>query len=193
MQHFYQNIDGWFSYEHLYREAVRQAPNGAHFVEIGSFKGCSGSFLAVELINSGKEFTLDLIDTWEGSSEHQLGAACEVKEVVEGTLYETFLRNMEPVKGRFNPIRMKSQDAVHLYADNSIDFIMIDGEHTVEAVTNDIRAYLPKMKKGGIMTGDDAWPADSTRPAAYPWVAATNELTKYGVTFPGNHFVAIIT
>lgn len=193
MQHFYENIDGWFSYAHLYQEAVRTAKPGARFVEIGSFKGRSSAFLAVEIINSGKNIQLDLIDTWAGSSEHQAGAACEVKEVVEGTLYETFLKNMEPVKGHYNAIRLSSQEAVHLFPDNSIDFIMIDGEHTVEAVTKDILAYLPKMKKGGIMTGDDAWPADATRPAAYPWVAASKELAKYGVTFPSNHFYAVIS
>ena len=187
MEHFYQNIEGWFSYDYLYKNAVANAQDGAVFVEIGSFKGRSSAFLAVEIINSGKNIRLDLIDTWQGSTEHQKGGECEVPEVVEGTLYDTFLKNMEPAKGHFNAIRMSSQEAAALYPDNSIDFIMIDGEHSVEAVAADIRAYLPKMKKGGVMTGDDAWAG------AAPRIAAQQELAKYNVSFPGIHFYAVIT
>ena len=47
MDHFYQNIEGWFSYENLYREAVANAKDGAHFVEIGSWQG-SGPLIAAQ-------------------------------------------------------------------------------------------------------------------------------------------------
>ena len=186
MQHFYQNIEGWFSYEWLYRAVADLAEDGDLFVEVGSFKGRSSAFLAVELINSGCNVKLDLIDTWAGSIEHQKGAECEVKEVVEGTLYETFLNNMKPVEGHYNAIRLPSQEAAKLYEDGSIDFIMIDGAHDFDSVVADIRAFLPKMKKGGIMTGDDAWEGSDPRRAA------EQELAKYGVQFPNNHFYAVI-
>jgi hypothetical protein len=188
MQHFYQNIDGWFSYEYLYRHAVERAQPGALFVEIGSFKGRSSAYMAAEIFHSGKNIRFDCIDTWLGSIEHQKGAECEVKEVVEGSLYETFLENMKPAEGYYNPVRMTSLEAAKLYEDNSIDFLMIDGEHSVEAVTADIRAYLPKMKRGGLMCGDDAQTHNA------PYQAAINELSKYNVQFPtGGHFYAIIT
>ena len=186
MEHFYQNIEGWFSYEWLYSHVATLAEDGDLFVEVGSFKGRSGAFLAVELLNSGVNVQLDLIDTWEGSIEHQQGAECEVKEVVDGTLYETFINNMKPIEGRYNAIKMTSQEAANNYADESIDFIMIDGAHDFGSVVADIRAFLPKMKKGGIMTGDDAW-ADSD-----PRRAAEQELGKYNVQFPNNHFYAVI-
>jgi len=186
MEHFYQNIDGWFSYENLYRQAVKDAPDNARFVEIGSFKGRSSAFLAVEIINSGKNIKVDFIDTWMGSIEHQEGGECEIKEVVEGTLYQTFLRNMSPVKYHYHHLRMDSVEAASLYEDNSIDFIMIDGAHEAEAVTQDITAWLPKMKKGGIMTGDDAWPGSG------PWTAAQPLLSKYNVQLVHPHFIARI-
>lgn len=186
MEHFYQNIEGWFSYEWLYKEVAQLAEDGDLFVEVGSFKGRSSAFLAVELINSGSKVKLDLIDTWEGSVEHQKGAECEVKEVVEGTLFEVFKENMKPVEGQYNAIRMKSTDAAALYANESIDFLMIDGAHEFDSVVADIRAFLPKMKKGGIMCGDDCWPG------ADPRRAAEQELSKYNVQFPNNHFYAVI-
>jgi hypothetical protein len=36
---------------------------------------------------------------------------------------------------------------------------MIDGDHSYEAVKADIQAWLPKMKRGGVISGDDyMWP-----------------------------------
>jgi len=185
MEHFYQNIEGWFSYDYIYKHAVETATDNELFVEVGSFKGRSSAYLAVEIANSGKKIRFDCIDTWAGSIEHQQGAECEVKEVVDGTLYEAFLKNIEPVKHIINPVRMTSLEAAKLYEDNSVDFIMIDGEHTYEAVKADIQAWLPKMKNGGVMTGDDAFSQLVVR-------AATEELGKYGVQFPGVHFYATI-
>jgi len=185
MEHFYQTIDGWFSYDYIYKHVVDTAEDGELFVEVGSFKGRSSAFMAVEIANSGKKIRFDCVDTWAGSVEHQAGAECEVKEVVEGTLYETFLNNLKPAEGYFNPVRMTSLEAAQQYEDNSIDFIMIDGEHSYEAVKADIQAWLPKMKNGGVMTGDDAFSMEVRK-------AAQECLREYGVEFPGVHFYAVI-
>lgn len=185
MEHFYQTIDGWFSYDYIYKHVVDTAEDGELFVEVGSFKGRSSAFMAVEIANSGKKIRFDCVDTWAGSVEHQAGAECEVKEVVEGTLYETFLNNLKPAEGYFNPVRMTSLEAAQQYEDNSIDFIMIDGEHSYEAVKADIQAWLPKMKNGGVMTGDDAFSMEVRK-------AAQECLREHGVEFPGVHFYAVI-
>jgi predicted O-methyltransferase YrrM len=186
MEHFYNNIEGWFSYDYIYKHAVETAQDGELFVEVGSFKGRSSAYLAVEILNSGKKIQFDCVDTWEGSSEHQEGALAEVKEVVAGTLYETFTNNMKPVEGLYRAVRMTSLEAASQYADNSIDFLMLDGAHEYEAVKLDILAFLPKMKNGGVITGDDVW--DGTGPAK----AAQELLAQYSVSFPGTHFYAVI-
>lgn len=186
MEHFYQNIEGWFSYEYIYKHAVTQTRNDALFVEIGSFKGRSSAYMATEIINSGKSIQLYCVDTWAGSTEHQAGGECEVKEVVEGTLYETFLNNMKPVEGHYTPLRMTSLEAVSHFADQSIDFLMIDGEHSFDAVASEIRAYIPKMRPGGLMTGDDCW-GEVAR-------AVVEELSNkgYEVQYTGSHFQCVI-
>lgn len=48
-----------------------------------------------------------------------------------------------------------SMAAVKRFADNSLDFVYIDGDHSYEAVTDDIKAWWLKLKRGGIMAGDD--------------------------------------
>lgn len=177
MEHFYQNIDGWFSYEDIYRAVVDRAEDGDLFVEIGSFKGRSSSFMAVEIINSGKAVKFDCIDTWRGAAEHQ-----NIEEVINDTLYDVFTENMKPVEGHYTAIRMPSVEAAALYEDASIDFLLIDGDHTFEAVCADIAAFLPKMKKGGIMAGDDAWQGTDPRRAA-------EHMFGNDVDFPGIHFI----
>ncbi|WP_428559561.1 MAG: class I SAM-dependent methyltransferase [Solidesulfovibrio sp. DCME] len=48
-----------------------------------------------------------------------------------------------------------SFEASALFDDSSLDFVYIDGDHTLEAVEQDIKAYLPKLKVGGLLIGDD--------------------------------------
>ena len=52
-------------------------------------------------------------------------------------------------------IRAFSEKAAKLIEDNSLDFAYIDGNHQYEFVKKDIELYYPKVKKGGIVGGDD--------------------------------------
>jgi predicted O-methyltransferase YrrM len=63
MEHFYQQIEGWFDFQNLYSEMVERYPSGSHFVEIGAWFGCSTSYMAVEIANSDKLIWFDTIDT----------------------------------------------------------------------------------------------------------------------------------
>jgi SAM-dependent methyltransferase len=151
MEHFYNNIgEDWFSYPNLYKSIVENNQDGAHIVEIGSWKGRSASFMAVEIINSNKNIKFDCVDTWEGSIEHKT-----YDVITEEKLYDIFLSNIEPVKHIVNPVRMTSIEASKLYDDNSLDFVFIDASHEYEDVKQDILAWLPKVKIGGILAGHD--------------------------------------
>lgn len=158
MKHFYNNIQGWFTFPKLYSEVVSRFPSGSHFVEIGVWKGKSASYMGVELINSKKNIQFDCIDTWEGSEEH-LEAGGEAFEANLLTnkdwIWECFLSNISPVKNVINPIRKNSREAVNLYKDKSLDFVFIDAAHDYENVLKDIQAWFPKVKAGGIFAGHD--------------------------------------
>ena len=52
-------------------------------------------------------------------------------------------------------LRDVSENAAKQFADDSIDFVYIDGDHTYEGVTTDITAWWPKVRTGGILSGDD--------------------------------------
>lgn len=58
-------------------------------------------------------------------------------------------------------IRKASTDAAKDFEDKSVDLVFIDAIHLYQAVKDDIEAWLPKIKKGGIICGDDYVPRDN--------------------------------
>ena len=52
-------------------------------------------------------------------------------------------------------IRKTSMDAVKDFADNSLDFVYIDGNHKFEYVVNDLAEWSKKVRVGGIISGHD--------------------------------------
>jgi len=55
-------------------------------------------------------------------------------------------------------VKARSVEAAKLVPDESLDFVFIDGEHTYPSVTEDIEAWYPKVRKGGIFSGHDYYP-----------------------------------
>lgn len=153
MEHFYQNVEGWFNYPDLFRYAVETAPQEAHFVEIGTWKGQSSAFLAVEIINSGKNIKLDCIDNFTGS-------VIEPGQMFDpdnkaGRLLDVFKNNMRPVVGHYEAIKGDSAESANLYKDESLDFVFIDASHDYESFKKDLFAWFPKVKVGGMISGHD--------------------------------------
>lgn len=52
-------------------------------------------------------------------------------------------------------IKKYSMEAVKDFEDEYFDFVYIDANHQYEYVLEDIKAWLPKVKKGGVLGGHD--------------------------------------
>jgi hypothetical protein len=154
MEHFYQNIQGWFTFPKFYSEIVKQAKDGFHFVEVGSWKGKSTAYLAVEIINSNKQIKFDCVDTWEGDNDINSSYNEPLLNIPDG-LYNHFLENINPVKEFLNPIRLSSLAASALYSDKTLNCVFIDGAHDYKNVSDDIKHWISKIKPGGIISGHD--------------------------------------
>ena len=163
MEHFYRNIQGWFDFQNIYSAIVASAQNGSHFVEVGSWKGSSAAYMAVEIANSEKNIKFDCVDVWTASEP----AYDNDQYIKSNTLFEHFVDNMRPVEGYYNAVRKKSTDAAQDYADASLDFVFIDAEHTYTAVIADITAWLPKVKSGGMLAGHDYATSEGVRKAVH--------------------------
>jgi hypothetical protein len=100
--------------------------------------------------------TLLAVDTWcsrPGYREH-------VTEELWAEIEQDCRRRLRP----FNALVAKadSEEAAWALPDGLLDFVYVDGEHTEAAVLRDLRAWLPKVRKGGVVAGHD-WNLESVR------------------------------
>jgi predicted O-methyltransferase YrrM len=186
LEHYWQDAmfeEGYFTYPNLYSCMVHQFPTNSHFVEVGSWKGRSAAYLAVEIHNSGKVIKFDCVDTWSGSETETAHQSDQY--VKTGTLYEKFLSNTERVKHIITPVRGLSVEMANRYEDDSLDFVFIDGDHRYECVKADIEAWLPKVKAGGIIAGHDYGWCTDVRKAVHDFFGEGQDsyTDRYGVGY----------
>lgn len=151
IDHIHDAVEGWCSVEQqaLYSQIVSNLPStGSHIVEIGTWKGKSTSYLAVEIANSNKTIKFDAIDTFKGSPDHK-----NHPSIVNNTLFTEYLKHIAPVKKYINTIASESSRAVKVYSDQSLDFVFIDSYYSYENVYEDIILWIKKVKPGGIIAG----------------------------------------
>ena len=151
IQHYWEDEkfgEKWFNYQDIYKRIIESVPQGGHIVEVGAWKGASTSYLAVEAQH--EKLCIDVVDTWSGSDEHK-----DMSDIRENSLFGTFIDNLRPVINLINPIRADSVSASKMYAEECLDAVFIDADHRYESVKADILAWMPKVKKGGILAGHD--------------------------------------
>lgn len=149
-----EEIQGWFNdqQQKVYQYLISQTPENGTFVEIGAWLGKSSSYLA----DNTRNLDVIIIDTWEGSPNER---HTNHKLATQTDIYEIFKENMGDRV--YKSIRGLSVEVSKQFDDNSLDTVFIDATHTYEAVKEDIAAWLPKVKIGGILAGDDyvkPWP-----------------------------------
>lgn len=69
---------------------------------------------------------------------------------------------------------MTSLDAAQVIPDHSLDFVYIDANHRYDSVSQDIRAWLPKVYLGGVLCGHDYFSHSSVKKAVDDWAKETN-------------------
>jgi len=146
MDHYFKNLEGWFQFAPFYQIAVQDAPAGSKFCEVGCWLGRSTSYLGVEMINADKGLSLTCVDHWLGGDD-----------IVpyQGDVFADFQKNVEPIKAVLDIRKGNSVDIAKEFADETFYCILIDASHEYENVHADIKAWLPKLARGGIIAGDD--------------------------------------
>jgi cephalosporin hydroxylase len=137
----------------LYQRVVDGLPDPAHVVEVGCFWGRSAIHLATMVRASGKAVQIDCIDIWD---DPRFPRQLEERHGVAGAK-ERFLTNLQRagVLEMIRPITADSTKAAQRYKNRSLDFVFIDAAHDTPKVTADVRAWLPKVKPGGVLAGHD--------------------------------------
>jgi hypothetical protein len=67
------------------------------------------------------------------------------------------MRNIHACGGNdaVRPMMMTSREAAEIFPDRCLDLVFIDGDHSYEAVREDIGLWSPKVRRGGILCGHD--------------------------------------
>ena len=138
--------------------SMYNAPQNPVIVEIGSCRGTSTLAICKGLQAFKKGGQVFCIDPWTGTRTDLEGWMWK-KEIDMGpdAFYQEFEANMKKhdIFHMITPIKKKSNDAYSSFLDNSIDFLFIDGDHEYDALTDDMRLWLPKVKKTGVFCGHD--------------------------------------
>jgi hypothetical protein len=141
---------------------LKNYPNGIRGIEIGVHQGANAYMLLTECSNIGKLTAIDPFLPYY-DVDHFVG-----QEYVESNYLAT-LENLSTFGDRCEVIRARSIDTNNRFDDESMDFVFIDGDHSIRGLLADLIAYEPKVKKGGIVAGHDYWIED-VRIALQAWV-----------------------
>lgn len=168
-----ETVPGWFNFQRLYREVVDSTSNDNRslFVELGFLFGKSTLFMGNEIKKSRKLikfFSVDLFSIKNASqaffdlNEKQKVCPVELTEHLckvgstDGHIgLAREIVSLSDSRDYIQIIPGKAQDLVHLFEDNSIDFLFIDTLHTYEDTLTMLKAFIPKVRKGGTLAGHD--------------------------------------
>jgi predicted O-methyltransferase YrrM len=147
-----KGIDGWFSEdEGRWYARFARGLRGGTFVEVGSWKGRSTSFVGP--VCMANRTRLVCVDHWSGSSDGlapRYAATLEVEDVEA-----TFRANMAALGIEVEVIALPSLVAAERFAPESVDRVFLDGSHDAASVAEDLRAWYPRLRPGGRLGGHD--------------------------------------
>ena len=129
-----------------YREATRKlaaSVNPKVLVEVGVYAGALSQLFAT-IPSIEKQH---IVDSWEG------GYCNFDQKHMDGIMHLVF--RWAATQPKITVHHMRSAVAVPLFEDESIDFWHTDGDHSLKGIMTDIELWLPKVKTGCIMSGDN--------------------------------------
>lgn len=129
---------------------------------VGAEIGCANGATTGRLLRYCWDLKLYAVDRWKkvegGAEAGEMGAVygesgCEGWDPVRGErLFDLNTRNYSR---RLVKLKGDSVEMAKRVPDGSLDFVFIDADHRYPAVKADIKAWVPKLKAGGVLCGHD--------------------------------------
>lgn len=136
----------------LRREVFGYWLNDRGLLGTGAEIGCACGTFARQMLSTWKGIGYRMVDPWEKQSPDVYQDNMNDSDFDNFYKLCTELANKDK---RVTLIRKLSIEAAPLHDDNSLDFVYIDGNHSYRNVMEDIGAWFPKVKLGGILCGHD--------------------------------------
>jgi hypothetical protein len=149
--------------------------NQGVFVEIGVNKG----HYAQKMLSQWDGNRYVLIDPWTPAPTHEyVDIANADRQSQHDEVFREAIRNVSPYGKRAVFIKDTSLGAAALMVNSSVDVVYIDGLHHYQGVMDDIHAWWPKIKAGGIMAGHD-YMLSSDGPTIFTVKPAVDEFARH--------------
>lgn len=158
-------MEGWCTPEKGQRlyEIVQETDSKVS-VELGVFGGRSLVALGLGHKEKGSGFVIG-IDPWnnkaciEGNNDpanDEWWLSLDMREI-----YNSCQQHIEinELQGFCDTLRMRSVDVSILFPDGSVDILHQDSNHNTKTIVEELKAWVPKLKVGGLWICDDTdWP-----------------------------------
>lgn len=132
--------------------ALHRFPEGHPFkcVELGVYEGDH----SLEMLSVLEPQNLYLVDMWtdiriSGEGHDYIHDSQEIWD----KRYFQVLKRYDPFSN-VSVLRMSTDQAARVIP-NELDLVYIDANHDYAPVLNDMRQWFPKVRQGGILSGDD--------------------------------------
>ena len=118
-------------------------------VEVGVLEGKYSEKIMNFFKKKNKNLELWLVDPWISSDDYT--------EFSQKKLDDSYKKVVEKFKDNQNIkiIKDKSLAASDKFSNGSLDFVYVDGDHDYEHIKNDLNIWFKKLKKNGVLFGDD--------------------------------------
>ncbi len=154
---YFSEINKFFNYGAFY-DWIATKKDFKRFAEVGVWKGHGVVYLAEQLMmNRGEpDFEITAVDLFDKLWQYK-----DYEKVYEGFkikyIYKMYDYNIKHSKyGKYiTEVKGYSDKSAAQFEDGYFDFVFIDADHEQEQVKRDIYAWLPKVRKGGIISGHD--------------------------------------
>jgi hypothetical protein len=183
LSEYYKNVvninksgGGWSSFYYGVLTKVINDNNFKNVAEIGIGYGTH----ALYVLETTNIDTLILVDPTkyypnDKFAEDIMSHTPEIPNNNFNELYDLINTELSPYKGRYTWFRTASLSITNeQVSDGSLDCVFIDGDHSYEAVINDLPFWWKKIRTGGQLLGDDFWMESVSK--AVNEFASTNNL-----------------
>lgn len=147
-----KGIEGYFTEdEGRWYARFARGLHGGVFVEVGSWKGRSTSFVGPVCNANGTR--LVAVDHFAGSNDSLAPRYAEVLATED--VKATFEANMAALGITVEVLHESSLAAAMRFAPGSVDRVFLDGSHDAPSVTADLEAWSARLAEGGVLAGHD--------------------------------------
>jgi GT2 family glycosyltransferase len=123
--------------------------------DVGVEIGVALGVFAYHVLLPRRPRKLYLVDPWQYGLQADLEPDVTAEKQLQRDEQFECTRRLFAGVSNVEILRMRSRDAAAGFTDGSLDYVYIDGEHSYDAVFEDLASYLPKVKIGGYLIGDD--------------------------------------